>query len=217
MNLQLPHTVIVISAKRIRLDWLKPARILGPGIYHYQGDLRPRLRTLSQTKSVSRGFVEVRFEAGDTVAVLKRLLVEAAQDPGTDDAAVAAQNARLEFIFGLAGLAGVNLEGNLTQPVVANLEGTAAPAGTEITGVPDGGAHGALVDGVIPVPEGTVDTGTPDDGTHADLVEDVIAAGQVPLAKEVAAAQEAGATASAPAGDNEEFVIQDADVETPAP
>ena len=125
MNLLVPHTVLVVSALRINLDWLRPARVLGPGVYHFESDLRPKLRTLSQTKDVARGFVEVRFQSGDTVQVLKDLLAEAnASKTMTPEA----RHARISFIYGLAAKAGVDLASNAGQAApVANLESNEAP------------------------------------------------------------------------------------------
>lgn len=188
MNLLVPHTVLVISANRIRVDWLKPARIMGPGVYHFEGDLRPRLRTLSQTKAVARGFVEVRFMSGDTVAVLKELLKEA---DGNQD--------RLNFIYGLAGRAGVDLGGNVAVAPVANLETGETPDGDPLN-VAD--AEKAPL--------------TSEADLHA-AAEKAAAAEQAQAAALAAAEKAAEVKAEdrsvglSPSGDDEEIVVSDAD------
>jgi hypothetical protein len=202
MNLLVPHTVLVISANRIRVDWLKPARVMGPGVYHFEGDLRPRLRTLSQTKAVARGFVEVRFGSGDTVAVLKELLKEANGN-----------QARLEFIYGLAGRAGVARDGNVAVAPVANLETGETPEGEPLN-----------------VTDGEKSPLTSDADVHAAAAEKAAAAEQAQAA--ALAAKKAADTAEldadhategalaleaqrgaglSPSGDDEEIVVSDVD------
>lgn len=175
MNLLVPHTVLVISAARVHLDWLRPGRILGPGIYHFEGDLRPRLRTLSQRKLVDRGFVEVRFQSGDTVVVLKELL---------EIALTAKDEKRLAFVYGLAGLAGVNLTAPVVPALVANLESN-EDVGKTPPLEPDDAADAKAFSGIPGIPEVAVT-----------------------VAPEVAAKLD---EAQSPAGDNETVVVTGAD------
>lgn len=166
MNLLVPHTVLIISALRVRLDWLRPARILGPGVFHFEGDLRPRLRTLSQTKDIARGFIEVRFMSGDTIQVLKDLLAEAHATPSETPEAVGARHARVSFIYGLAAKAGVDLASNVEQKVpVANLESSEAPPAGEPMGTDDAAdAVPTLAEafsGIPGIPEVPVETSSP--------------------------------------------------------
>jgi hypothetical protein len=77
MNYDVPHTVILVYHPRVRLDFLRPARILGPGVFHFEGDLRYRLRTMTQRKIFDRGAAEAIYATGDTMKVLGALVQEA--------------------------------------------------------------------------------------------------------------------------------------------
>ncbi|HNX48565.1 MAG TPA: hypothetical protein PLS53_00335 [Thermoanaerobaculaceae bacterium] len=209
MNLLVPHTVLVISANRIRVDWLKPARVMGPGVYHFEGDLRPRLRTLSQTKAVARGFVEVRFMSGDTVAVLKELLKEANGN-----------QARLEFVYGLAGRAGVILDGNVAVAPVGNLETGENPEGEPLEAGNPGDSDAAAIQAAAEAAAAAAKAQADEVAAklqadaaklQADAVVVAAAKAQADAAAAAVKAAEVKAAELSPSGDDEEIVVSDAD------
>ena len=78
MNYAALHSVILIHHPRVRLDFLRPVRVLGPGVFHFEGDIRYRIRTISQRKLFDRGAAEIHVMAGDSLSVLKQLSEAAA-------------------------------------------------------------------------------------------------------------------------------------------
>jgi hypothetical protein len=74
MNTSLAHTIVVVKRPRVTLTWIKPNRTLGPGVYHFVGDYRGCIRTMSQRQDLQRGALDLFFEAGDTKEFLLRHL-----------------------------------------------------------------------------------------------------------------------------------------------
>ncbi len=58
IDLTIPHTVMTTRIQ-IHMPWMN--RRVGPGVYHYAGDMRPRLRTDSDIKHVKRGHVTLEY------------------------------------------------------------------------------------------------------------------------------------------------------------
>jgi hypothetical protein len=85
MNSNIEHTIVLVKHPRIRLTAVKPNRTLGPGVYHFSGDRRGAFRTMSQTKGVNRGALEVYFRRGTTAEFLEDAMAAAvlAKDDAT--------------------------------------------------------------------------------------------------------------------------------------
>jgi hypothetical protein len=74
MNTSIAHTIVVVKYPRVILTWIKPNRTLGPGVYHFVGDHRCNIRTMSQRQDIQRGALDLFFEDGDTKEFLVRHL-----------------------------------------------------------------------------------------------------------------------------------------------
>lgn len=126
MNLNAPHTILVVNHPRVRLSLPRLSRVLGPGVYHYEGDLRRNFKTLNQVKLVERRAIEVFFEAGDTSAFVRRQIdglnatIQGLYADGKtpEESELGALNARLTFFHTIAARDGVDVK----TPLQSTLE-----------------------------------------------------------------------------------------------
>lgn len=125
MNLNVPHTILLVNHPRVRLSLPRLSRVLGPGVYHFEGDLRPLFKSLNQVKLVKRGALELFFEGGDTTAFLTRqidrlntTIGELYTDGKTpEDSVLANLNARLSFLHTVASRQGIDVRAPLVSTV----------------------------------------------------------------------------------------------------
>ncbi len=141
MNTSLAHTIVVVKHPRVILTWIKPNRTLGPGVYHFVGDHRSNIRTMSQRQDIQRGALDLFFEAGDTKEFLLRHLRRCQADI-RDSVIRAEKNGRipepgvvgplqvnLNFYTNLARIHGIELTLNPRGDITAVDPGSSADAG----------------------------------------------------------------------------------------
>ncbi len=80
IDLTVPHTVMTTRI-HIHMPWMN--RRVGPGVYHYAGDMRPRLRNIGDKKHVLRGHVTLEYRAAtsDEIARAGVRVEKPAEDP----------------------------------------------------------------------------------------------------------------------------------------